>query len=283
MLGSVSWPLLRRAGYRPDSRRRDPVGRRHRRAAVAADARRGGVPDRRVPEDLVPPGARDGDGADAPLLPVDLPDDRSGLAPARDAGRSRRRRASAWALTRQLRLSLHVAGGDCGAAWSAGMSAFRAVFWATVLAVALSFVRRETRADAAAAARRARDRRESACSASRATTATAGIIVGVVTLTGLGLKIAGIIVALAGGHAVPDGRLFGDRGVAARAGGAGHRVVHHRGGDGRAGADAGRRARLSPRTCSSSTTPCSRRSARRPRCRRLPRRRITGRQSRSRR
>ena len=32
------------------------------------------------------------------------------------------------------------------------------------------------------------------------TTATAGIIVGVVTLTGLGLKIAGIIVSLAGGH-----------------------------------------------------------------------------------
>jgi TRAP-type uncharacterized transport system fused permease subunit len=33
-----------------------------------------------------------------------------------------------------------------------------------------------------------------------ATTATAGIIVGVVTLTGLGLKMAGIIVSLAGGH-----------------------------------------------------------------------------------
>ena len=32
------------------------------------------------------------------------------------------------------------------------------------------------------------------------TTATAGIIVGVVTLTGLGLKIAGLIVAFAGGH-----------------------------------------------------------------------------------
>ena len=31
-----------------------------------------------------------------------------------------------------------------------------------------------------------------------ATTATAGIIVGVVTLTGLGLKIAGILVTLAG-------------------------------------------------------------------------------------
>ena len=48
MLGSVAWPLLRRAGYRPE-RRRDPVGRRHRRAAVAADARRRGVPHRRVP------------------------------------------------------------------------------------------------------------------------------------------------------------------------------------------------------------------------------------------
>ena len=35
-----------------------------------------------------------------------------------------------------------------------------------------------------------------------ATTATAGIIVGVVTLTGLGLKIAGLIVALAGGTLV---------------------------------------------------------------------------------
>ena len=32
-----------------------------------------------------------------------------------------------------------------------------------------------------------------------ATTATAGIIVGVVTLTGLGLKVAALIVTLAGG------------------------------------------------------------------------------------
>ncbi len=35
-----------------------------------------------------------------------------------------------------------------------------------------------------------------------ATTATAGIIVGVVTLTGLGLKVAGVIVTLAAGHAL---------------------------------------------------------------------------------
>jgi TRAP transporter 4TM/12TM fusion protein len=81
----------------------------------------------------------------------------------------------------------------------AGMSAFRAVFWATALAVAVSFLRRET----ALAPRRLAAALEggatgvlSVC----ATTATAGIIVGVVTLTGLGLKISGLIVALAGGH-----------------------------------------------------------------------------------
>jgi TRAP transporter 4TM/12TM fusion protein len=80
-----------------------------------------------------------------------------------------------------------------------GMSAFRAVFWATALAVALSFVRRETAltpARFAAALESGAVGVLSVC----ATTATAGIIVGVVTLTGLGLKIAGVIVALAGGH-----------------------------------------------------------------------------------
>jgi TRAP transporter 4TM/12TM fusion protein len=80
-----------------------------------------------------------------------------------------------------------------------GMSAFRAVFWATVLAAALSFIRRET----ALTPRRMLDAlRNGAVGVLgvAATTATAGIIVGVVTLTGLGLKIAGIIVALAGGH-----------------------------------------------------------------------------------
>jgi TRAP transporter 4TM/12TM fusion protein len=81
----------------------------------------------------------------------------------------------------------------------AGLSAFRAVFWATVLAFALSFIRH----DSALTPRRL-------LAALRgggigvlgvtATTAAAGIIVGVVTLTGLGLKIAGIIVTLAGGH-----------------------------------------------------------------------------------
>jgi TRAP transporter 4TM/12TM fusion protein len=80
-----------------------------------------------------------------------------------------------------------------------GMSAFRAVFWATVLAVALSFIRRETALGPA----RLFDALKAGATGVLgvcATTATAGIIVGVVTLTGLGLKIAGIIVALAGGQ-----------------------------------------------------------------------------------
>ena len=80
-----------------------------------------------------------------------------------------------------------------------GMSAFRAVFWATALAIVLSFVRRETAltpARLAAALERGATGVLGVC----ATTATAGIIVGIVTLTGLGLKISGLIVALAGGQ-----------------------------------------------------------------------------------
>ena len=80
-----------------------------------------------------------------------------------------------------------------------GMSAFRAVFWATVLAIGLSFLRRET----ALTPRRLVAALEAGAIGMLgvgATTATAGIIVGVVTLTGLGLKIAGIIVALAAGR-----------------------------------------------------------------------------------
>jgi TRAP transporter 4TM/12TM fusion protein len=83
----------------------------------------------------------------------------------------------------------------------AGVTAFRAVFWATVVAVAVSFFRR----DSALWPRRL----FSAIAAGGrgvvpvvATTAAAGIIVGIVTLTGLGLKAASLIVTLAGGHAV---------------------------------------------------------------------------------
>ena len=102
-----------------------------------------------------------------------------------------------WALTRLFGyhfLSLIAV----AAMMIAGMSAFRAVFWATVLAVALSFIRRETRLYP----RRLLDALEAggrAVLAVVATTAAAGIIVGVVGLTGLGLELAGLVVALAGG------------------------------------------------------------------------------------
>jgi TRAP transporter 4TM/12TM fusion protein len=78
-----------------------------------------------------------------------------------------------------------------------GMTAVRAVFWASLLAIALSFVRAETALTP--------KRLWAAFAASGrslvpviATTAVAGIIVGVVTLTGLGLKVSGLIVTLAG-------------------------------------------------------------------------------------
>ena len=84
----------------------------------------------------------------------------------------------------------------------AGLSAFRAVFWATALAFVLSFLRRDTALTPkrlAAALEGGAFGVLGVC----ATTATAGIIVGIVTLTGLGLKMSGLIVALAGGHLFP--------------------------------------------------------------------------------
>ena len=79
-----------------------------------------------------------------------------------------------------------------------GVTAFRSVFWATVVAAAVSFASREHRltprrlAQALAAG-------GAGVVPVVATTATAGIIVGVVTLTGLGLKAASLIVTLAHG------------------------------------------------------------------------------------
>jgi TRAP transporter 4TM/12TM fusion protein len=79
-----------------------------------------------------------------------------------------------------------------------GMSAFKAVFWSSVLATALSYIRRETALTPARLMTVLRRGGEDVLGVA-ATTATAGIIVGVVTLTGLGLKLAGVIVTLAGG------------------------------------------------------------------------------------
>jgi TRAP transporter 4TM/12TM fusion protein len=79
-----------------------------------------------------------------------------------------------------------------------GFSAFLAVFWATILAIALSFLDRETALGPRKLLATLAAGGKGVLSVA-ATTATAGIIVGVVTLTGLGLKIANIIVSLAGG------------------------------------------------------------------------------------
>jgi TRAP transporter 4TM/12TM fusion protein len=80
-----------------------------------------------------------------------------------------------------------------------GFTTFRSVYWAMVLAIGLSFLNRETaltpRRLAIALSSGGRGVLPVA-----ATTAAAGIIVGVVTLTGLGLKVAGLIVALAGAN-----------------------------------------------------------------------------------
>jgi TRAP transporter 4TM/12TM fusion protein len=197
MLGSVSWPLLRRAGYRPE------VG-----GAILSAAGIGAL--------LSPPTL----GAAAFLiaeflrisylqvlvmatvptilyylsifLMIEADSRRLGTLPAVvDA-------PDVWSLTRRYwyHFTSLIA---IAALMVSGMSAFRAVFWATMLAIGLSFVRRES-------ALTPRRLFETLRAGGRgvlgvaATTATAGIIVGVVTLTGLGLKVAGIIVALAGGH-----------------------------------------------------------------------------------
>ncbi|MDQ3937332.1 MAG: TRAP transporter fused permease subunit, partial [Chloroflexota bacterium] len=82
-----------------------------------------------------------------------------------------------------------------------GMSAFRAVLLATVLAFVLSFLDRQNWMtprrifDALAAG-------AISVLPAAAVMAAAGIIVGILTLTGVALKLAGIIVALAGGELI---------------------------------------------------------------------------------
>lgn len=78
-----------------------------------------------------------------------------------------------------------------------GFSPFQAVFWAVVAAVILSFVVGTPLWPARAASALTEGGKDTLSVLS--TTAVAGVIVGVVTLTGLGLKAAGLIVAMAGG------------------------------------------------------------------------------------
>ena len=79
-----------------------------------------------------------------------------------------------------------------------GFSPTLSVFWSTVLTFALSFLTRETALTPKKLVRALSDGTTSALTAAT-TCATAGIIVGVVTLTGLGLKFSSIVIDYAGG------------------------------------------------------------------------------------
>jgi len=79
-----------------------------------------------------------------------------------------------------------------------GFSPVNAVFWATVVTFGLSFLRRECALFPKKLIQALADGSISALNAA-VTCAAAGIIVGVVTLTGLGLKFSSIVIVYAGG------------------------------------------------------------------------------------
>jgi TRAP transporter 4TM/12TM fusion protein len=79
-----------------------------------------------------------------------------------------------------------------------GFTAITAVFWAIVLAFALSFLRRDTALYPGKLVQALKAGSIGVLGVA-ATCAAAGIIVGVVTLTGLGLKFSSIVIAYAGG------------------------------------------------------------------------------------
>jgi TRAP-type uncharacterized transport system fused permease subunit len=82
---------------------------------------------------------------------------------------------------------------------ASGFTPFRAVFWATLVAIVLSWIGAPDERLGPRGLTRALTAGGNDILPVLATTAVAGIIVGVVTLTGLGLKAAGLIVGLAGG------------------------------------------------------------------------------------
>ncbi|MBM4339295.1 MAG: TRAP transporter fused permease subunit [Deltaproteobacteria bacterium] len=79
-----------------------------------------------------------------------------------------------------------------------GFTPIMAVFWATVVAFAVSFIRKETALTPRKLIKALRSGSIGVLSVG-STCAAAGIIVGVVTLTGLGLKFSSIIIQYAGG------------------------------------------------------------------------------------
>jgi TRAP transporter 4TM/12TM fusion protein len=197
MLGSVSWPLLRRAGYRPEVA-----------GAILSAAGIGalispptlGAAAFLIAEFLKISYLQVLVMATIPTLLYYLSIALMIEADSRRLGTSAAAAptGSAGALVR--RYGYHFTSLVAIAVFMiAGLSAFRAVFWASIVAVGLSYVRRET-ALTPARLWAALESGAVGVLGVAATTATAGIIVGIVTLTGLGLKVSGLIVAMAGGQ-----------------------------------------------------------------------------------
>ena len=140
-----------------------------------------------------------------------------------------------------------------------GFSPVLSVFWATVVALVTSFLRRDTALfsydlfrgkgsvkrhllDSGFA--KAMEGGSLGVLNVAATCAGAGIIVGVVTLTGLGLKFSSIVIDYAGGSLLLTAIFTSLVVWIVGLGGAGDGLVHHLRGDRRAGADQARRARF---------------------------------------
>ena len=102
-----------------------------------------------------------------------------------------------------LRRDFHLLGGPAVLVWFLveGRSPMFAGFWALLVAFALSWVRRDTRIDLRKAFAILADSAQAAMPVALAC-ATVGIVVGVVSITGLGLKLATGIVGLAGGSLI---------------------------------------------------------------------------------
>src|SRR6516164_3794316 len=124
-----------------------------------------------------------------------------------------------------------------------GYSPTLAVFWSTVLTYGLSFLTRETAITPKKLVRALSDGSTSVLTAAT-TCATAGIIVGVVTLTGLGLKFSSIVDRLRRRQPAADRDLYRADRLDRRLGGAGDRLLHHLRGHRGARHDQARRARL---------------------------------------
>ena len=213
-LGAVAYPMLAKVGYEKNAAggllAAGGLGRDH----LAAGAGRRRVPDRRVPEDLVPRRAADGGDPDllfyfALFLMVEIDARKYGMGEV-----AFEKVESVWKLAQRYWFHfLSLVSIVVFMMW--GFSPVLSVFWATVVAFVTSFLRRDTAllsydlfrgnglGQGAPAPTRSSSRRMEGGSIGvlnvGATCAGAGIIVGVVTLTGLGLKFSSIVIDYAGG------------------------------------------------------------------------------------